>query len=94
MGYFLNKVLKKTKGTEGLNGGVRRGTLFASGLIVGESLVGVTLAGLIVISVSSGGSNTPMALFGSDFADTAEILGLVMFLISLVIFGKVILGSR
>ena len=46
---------------------MRRGTLFASGLIVGESLIGVALAGIIVISVTSGGSDSPLALVGKDF---------------------------
>ena len=41
-------------------------TLFASGLIVGESLIGVALAAIIVVSVTSGGSDSPLALVGSD----------------------------
>ena len=94
MGYFLNKKLKDSKGEEGLQNGMRRGTLFASGLIVGESLIGVALAAIIVVSVTSGGSDSPLALVGSDFADTAEFLGLVVFLITLAIFGKTVLGNK
>ena len=94
MGYFLNKKLKERNGEEGLTSGIRRGTLFASGLIVGESLIGVALAGIIVVSVTSGGSDSPLALVGNDFADTAEILGLVVFLITLAIFGKTVLGNK
>ena len=94
MGYFLNKKLKDSKGEEGLQNGMRRGTLFASGLIVGESLIGVALAAIIVVSVSSGGSDSPLALVGSDFADTAEFLGLIVFLITLAIFGKTVLGNK
>ena len=94
MGYFLNKKLKERNGEEGLTNGIRRGTLFASGLIVGESLIGVALAGIIVVSVTSGGSDSPLALVGNDFADTAEILGLVVFLITLAIFGKTVLGNK
>lgn len=94
MGYFLNKKLKDCKGEEGLQNGMRRGTLFASGLIVGESLIGVALAAIIVVSVTSGGSDSPLALVGSDFADTAEFLGLVVFLITLAIFGKTVLGNK
>ena len=94
MGYFLNKKLKERNGEEGLTSGIRRGTLFASGLIVGESLIGVVLAGIIVVSVTSGGSDSPLALVGNDFADTAEILGLVVFLITLAIFGKTVLGNK
>lgn len=94
MGYFLNKKLKESKGEEGLQNGMRRGTLFASGLIVGESLIGVALAAIIVVSVTSGGSDSPLALVGSDFADTAEFLGLIVFLITLAIFGKTVLGNK
>lgn len=94
MGYFLNKKLRKEKGEEGRKNGIRRGTLFASGLIVGESIIGVLLAGIIVVSVSSGGSDSPLALVGKDFADTAEWLGLLVFLITLGIFGKVVLGNK
>jgi len=54
----------------------RRGTLFASGLIVGESLVGVALAMIIVASVGAGGSDAPLALAGPEFADTAKLIGL------------------
>ena len=94
MGYFLNKKLKDSKGEEGLQNGMRRGTLFASGLIVGESLIGVALAAIIVVSVTSGGSDSPLALVGGDFADTAEFLGLIVFLITLAIFGKTVLGNK
>ncbi len=94
LGYFLNKKLRKDQGEEGLAAGRRRGTLFASGLIVGESIIGVLLAGIIVISVSSGGSDSPLSLVGKDFADTAENLGLIVFLITLCIFSKVVLGRK
>lgn len=94
LGYFLNKKLRADKGEEGLAAGKRRGTLFASGLIVGESIIGVLLAGVIVVSVSGGGSDTPLALVGKDFADAAENIGLVVFLITLCIFSKVVLGRK
>lgn len=94
LGYFLNKKLRADKGEEGLAAGKRRGTLFASGLIVGESIIGVLLAGVIVVSVSGGGSDSPLALVGKDFADAAENIGLVVFLITLCIFSKVVLGRK
>ncbi|MBQ9364756.1 MAG: oligopeptide transporter, OPT family [Schwartzia sp.] len=94
LGHFLNKHLQKTKGEDGLEAGKRRGTLFASGLIVGESLVGVILAGIIGISVTGGGSDTPLALVGKDFADTAKWLGLAVFLAMLALFSKIVLGSK
>ena len=94
LGYFLNRHLHQTAGPEAEAAGLRRGTLFASGLIVGESIVGVLLAALIVVSVSSGGGENPLAIAGADFADTAEILGLLVFFIILVLFSKVVLSGK
>ena len=94
LGYFLNRHLRQTAGPEAEAAGLRRGTLFASGLIVGESIVGVLLAALIVVSVSSGGGENPLAIAGADFADTAEMLGLLVFFIILVIFSKVVLSGK
>ena len=94
LGYFLNRHLRKTAGAEAETAGLRRGTLFASGLIVGESIVGVLLAGLIVLSVSNGGDENPLAMVGSDFADTAEMLGLVVFVGILALFSKIVLSGK
>lgn len=94
LGYFLNRHLRKTAGAEAEAAGLRRGTLFASGLIVGESIVGVLLAGLIVLSVSNGGDENPLAMVGSDFADTAEMLGLAVFLGLLALFSKIVLSGK
>ena len=94
LGYFLNRHLRKTAGAEAEAAGLRRGTLFASGLIVGESIVGVLLAGLIVLSVSNGGDENPLAMVGSDFADTAEMLGLAVFFGLLALFSKIVLSGK
>jgi len=94
LGYFLNRHLRKTAGVEAEAAGLRRGTLFASGLIVGESIVGVLLAGLIVLSVSNGGDENPLAMVGSDFADTAEMLGLAVFFALLALFSKIVLSGK
>jgi putative OPT family oligopeptide transporter len=51
----------------------RMGILMASGLIVGESLFNVALAGLIVVS----NKGEPLALVGDAFAHTGVILGSV-----------------
>jgi putative OPT family oligopeptide transporter len=53
----------------------RMGVLTASGMIVGESLFGVMLAGLIVAS----GKSEPLALVGDGFATAGSILGLLGF---------------
>lgn len=52
----------------------RFGVLLASGLIVGESLLGVVTAGLIVAT----GNATPLALVGPGFAGPAEWLGMLL----------------
>ena len=62
------------------------GVLFASGMIVGESIIGVLIALAVVISVSSGGAADPLALVGADFASVADILGIVAFIAVIVVF--------
>ncbi|MCY1312859.1 hypothetical protein D9M70_633260 [compost metagenome] len=68
----------------------RRGVLLASGLIVGESLMGILLAALIGAS----GQNAPLALVGAGFAETAEWLGLIVFVLVCVAFYRRVLGGE
>lgn len=69
----------------------RRGVLLASGLIVGESLMGIFLAGVI----GTTGTDAPLALVGAGFEDTAQWLGLVVFVTICVLFyRKVLTGTR
>ena len=91
MGYLLERSMQ-SRGKDEVESGKHRGTLFASGLIVGESLVGVLIAAIIALSVSNGGSESPLALAGDDFTDTAEILGLIVFVATLTIFAKIVRG--
>jgi hypothetical protein len=58
----------------------RLAVMLASGLIVGESLFGVLLAGLIV------GSNkaTPLAVAGDNFQSAALVLGVIGFVAVIV----------
>ncbi|CUH97659.1 putative oligopeptide transporter HI_0561 [Propionispora sp. 2/2-37] len=72
----------------------RHGVLFASGLIVGESLMGVIIAIIIVFSVTSGGSDSPLVLVGKDFAPTADWLGLIVFIALIAIFIKRIIQTN
>ena len=72
----------------------RRGVLFASGLIVGESLIGVIIAVIIVLSVTSGGSEEPLAIVGKDFASMSEWLGLASFVAVMAYFIRLILTTR
>lgn len=71
----------------------RTGTLFASGLIVGESLVGVVLAIVIVGSMASGGGDAPLAVAGPGFAPVATGLGLLAFVLMCVVFVRRVLRA-
>ncbi len=62
----------------------RRGVLIASGLIVGESLVGVVMAAII----GAAGTDAPLAIAGEDFARTASFLGLAVFVAVAVLFWR------
>ncbi|WP_386691408.1 MULTISPECIES: OPT family oligopeptide transporter [unclassified Lonepinella] len=72
----------------------RYGTLFAAGLIVGESLIGVLLAFIIAGSVTSGGSDAPLALSLENWGSTGEILGLMVFTAGIVIFALRVLKAK
>ncbi|WP_150538316.1 OPT family oligopeptide transporter [Actinobacillus vicugnae] len=72
----------------------RYGTLFAAGLIVGESLVGVLLAFVIAGSVTSGGSDAPLALNLENWGTMAELLGLTLFVIGCIIFARRVLQAK
>jgi putative OPT family oligopeptide transporter len=56
------------------------GVLMASGLIVGESLVGVLLAAIVVFS----GKSAPLALVGDGFAEAAVWVGGIVFGVTIV----------
>jgi putative OPT family oligopeptide transporter len=56
------------------------GVLLASGMIVGESLVGVVLAAVVVFS----GRAAPLALIGEGFAGAAVWVGGIAFAISMI----------
>lgn len=101
MSYFVGKYLiKRAKERSGelaeadVEQCNRRGVLFASGMIVGESLIGVLIAIIIVISVTSGGGEDPLAMVGKDFASTAEWLGLAVFLITIAYFVKLVISTK
>ena len=72
----------------------RYGTLFASGLIVGESLIGVLLAFIIAASVTSGGSDAPLALELENWGSAAEIIGLLVFSTGAGIFALRVLKAK
>ncbi len=72
IGWFYNRAMDRRGNAEMAK---RFGVLLASGLIVGESLLGVLNAGLIVAT----GSAAPLALVGADFAGAARWVGILLF---------------
>ena len=66
---------RKTRSTPGAARAERMGVLMASGFIVGESIFGVLLAGLIVAS----SKGAPLAIAGDGFRSFALVLGLAAF---------------
>ena len=85
---------KKAENREGrLKNAERIGTLFSAGLIVGESLVGVVMAFIIVFSVTNGGSDAPLALGLENWETTASWLGLAFFITGMVFFAQCVLKA-
>lgn len=78
MQHLTKKYTKNSHKEEKLASCEQRGTLFASGLIVGESIFGVIIAGITVFSVSMGGSENPLALNLANFHDS-ELFALIFF---------------
>ena len=76
-GWFFNRRADRTTKPDATK---QLGVLLASGMIVGESLIGVALAALVVFS----GKDAPLALVGSDFSGAAVWLGGIAF--ALVMF--------
>ncbi|MGH6951136.1 MAG: OPT family oligopeptide transporter [Vitreimonas sp.] len=71
-GWIYNRLVEKRENGEMLK---RFGVLLACGLIVGESLLGILNAGLIVAT----GDPAPIAIAGADFAPVAQIVAPVLF---------------
>jgi putative OPT family oligopeptide transporter len=73
LGWWYNRWAQSSSNPERMK---RLGVLLASGLIVGESLFGVLLAGIIVVS----GKATPLAVVGDSFATLSNVLGGLAFI--------------
>ncbi len=67
----------------------RRGTMLASGFIVGESLMGVALAGVI----GTTGNEDALALAGPGFARTAAWLGFAAFILVCALFCRLVTAA-
>jgi putative OPT family oligopeptide transporter len=87
LGWVIDQGLRRRSDGEQAR---RRGVLIASGLIVGESLVGVAMAAVIGAS----GSQAPLALVGPSFAPVADWAGLAVFALVAAGFAARILGRR
>jgi putative OPT family oligopeptide transporter len=72
IGWLYDRFVEKRENGAMLK---RFGVLLASGFIVGESLLGILNAGLIVAT----GKPSPIAVVGPDFAPTATIIAPVLF---------------
>ncbi|QTH60353.1 oligopeptide transporter, OPT family [Corynebacterium hindlerae] len=75
IGAFIGRAFNKWAEHNGGEPVKRLGVLLATGLIVGESLFGVLLAGII----GATGSDEPLAIMGESFESPAKYLGLVIF---------------
>lgn len=87
-GWFYNRAMARTANAEMA---IRFGVLLASGLIVGESLLGVLNAGLIVATNDA----APLGLVGPGFEGVARWIGIAMFAaLAAVSYGWVARQSR
>ena len=99
--YLIHAYLRKraaVRSPQDIEGDVencnRHGVLFASGLIVGESLMGVIMAAIIVISVTSGGDESPLRMVDASFGGTAEWLGLVVNILLMIEFARRVITAK
>lgn len=84
-GYFYNRAVVKKKNGEAAK---RMGVLLASGLIVGESLMGVVMSGIIVaaqrgwIPVKDPDNPLTLTFLPANFGTWAETLGAIVFIVA------------
>lgn len=89
LAYFTRKYLfKKYQDMKEVKKHEKRGVLFASGLIVGESILGVIIAGITVFSISMNKGENPLKLVHENFTLTASVLGFLAFVALIVYFAK------
>jgi putative OPT family oligopeptide transporter len=68
VGWIYDRRADRTRNPEGAK---QLGVLLASGLIVGESIIGVVISAIVVFS----GKNAPLSLVGPNFETPAIIIG-------------------
>ena len=93
--WFVSRVIKfKHQGStysETLKEANHRGTLLAAGLIVGESLIGVLIAMIIMDSSTTGGSDNPIAIGFLGHETVATAIGLMLFIAAIAYIYKKIM---
>jgi putative OPT family oligopeptide transporter len=89
VGWFYDRGADRTRNPEGTK---QLGVLLASGLIVGESIIGVVISAIVVFS----GIAAPLSLVGPGFGTPAIILGGIAFVVIAFVLYRWILrmGTR
>ena len=89
VGWFFDRSADRTRNPEGTK---QLGVLLASGLIVGESTIGVILSAIVVFS----GVAAPLALVGAGYETAGKIVGGIAFVaIGFVLYRWVLgMGSK
>ncbi|MBZ7933320.1 oligopeptide transporter, OPT family [Campylobacter sp. RM10543] len=93
MKYLKRKYKNNSKKEEKIAACEQNGILFASGLIVGESIFGVIIAAITVCSVSMGGDENILALNFKNFHDSA-LFAFMFFVAVILYFIKRIIKNR
>ena len=83
-GWLFDQRANRTPGPEATK---QLGVLLASGLIVGESVIGVVISAIVVFS----GVSAPLALVGSGFETAGRIIGGLAFAVIAVVLYRWIL---
>ena len=78
VGWYFDRRAERSSKTEAIK---QLGVLLASGLIVGESVIGVVIAAIVAFS----GKPAPLALVSPGFADAAMWIGGIVFALSVVV---------
>ncbi len=84
-GWFYDRAADRKRKPEPAK---QLGVLLASGLIVGESIIGVVISAIVVFS----GKAAPLSLVGPNFETAAIIIGGIGFVVSAFVLYRWILG--
>jgi putative OPT family oligopeptide transporter len=85
VGWFFDRGADRTRNPEGTK---QLGVLLASGLIVGESTIGVVISAIVVFS----GVAAPLALVGAGYETAGKIIGGIAFVATAFVLYRWVLG--